>query len=78
MKAVVYSRDGCQWCDRVKSLFESIDVQYLEYKLDKNFTRDQFYNEFETGATFPQVTIDNQHIGGCKETLHYLQGKNLL
>ena len=78
MNAVVYSRDGCQWCDRVKSLFESIDVQYLEYKLDKNFTRDQFYNEFETGATFPQVTIDNQHIGGCKETLRYLQGKNLL
>mgnify|MGYP005702919259 CR=1 FL=1 len=73
MKAVIYSKDDCQWCDRVRQLLVSVDIEYLEYKLDKDFTKDQFYNEFEEGATFPQVSINNKAIGGCKETLHHLQ-----
>ena len=78
MKAVLWSRDNCQWCERVRQLFAHCKIEYLEYKLDKDFTRHQFYEEFEEGATFPQVQLDNKHIGGCKDTLHYLQEKNLI
>jgi glutaredoxin len=62
----------------VKELFAATKIEYLEYKLDKHFNRSQFYEEFEEGATFPQVQIDNKHIGGCKETLKYLQEKNMI
>ena len=78
MKAVLWSRDNCQWCERVRQLFADTNIEYLEYKLDKDFTRKQFYEEFEEGATFPQVQLDNKYIGGCKDTLHYLQEKNLI
>ena len=78
MKAVLWSKDNCQWCERVRQLFTHCKIDYLEYKLDKDFTRRQFFEEFEEGATFPQVQIDNKHIGGCKDTLHYLQEKNLI
>jgi glutaredoxin len=78
MKAVLWSKDNCQWCERVRQLFTHCKIDYLEYKLDKDFTRRQFYEEFEEGATFPQVQLDNKHIGGCKDTLHYLQEKNLI
>ena len=78
MKAVLWSKDNCQWCERVRQLFSHCKIDYLEYKLDKDFTRKQFYEEFEEGATFPQVQLDNKHIGGCKDTLHYLQEKNLI
>ena len=78
MKAVLWSRDNCQWCERVSQLFSATKIEYLEYKLDRDFTRPQFYEEFEEGATFPQVQLDNKHIGGCKETLRYLQEKNLI
>jgi len=78
MKAVLWSKDNCQWCERVRQLFTHCKIEYLEYKLDKDFTRKQFYEEFEEGATFPQVQLDNKHIGGCKDTLHYLQEKNLI
>jgi len=78
MKAVLWSKDNCQWCERVRQLFSHCKIEYLEYKLDKDFTRKQFYEEFEEGATFPQVQLDNKHIGGCKDTLHYLQEKNLI
>ena len=78
MKAVLWSRDNCQWCDRVKELFTATKIDYIEYKLDREFSRAQFYEEFEEGATFPQVQLDNKHIGGCKETLKYLQEKNMI
>ena len=78
MKAVLWSKDNCQWCERVRQLFTHCKIDYLEYKLDKDFTRRQFYEEFEEGATFPQVQLDNKHIGGCKDTLHYLQEQNLI
>ena len=78
MKAVLWSKDNCQWCERVRQLFAATNIEYLEYKLDKDFTRHQFYEEFEESATFPQVQLDNKHIGGCKDTLHYLQKKNLI
>ena len=78
MKAVLWSRDNCQWCERVRQLFAATNIEYLEYKLDKDFTRKQFYEEFEEGATFPQVQLDNEYIGGCKDTLQYLQKKKLI
>ena len=77
-KAVLWSRDNCQWCERVRQLFTATKIEYLEYKLDRDFSRAQFYEEFEEGATFPQVQLDNKHIGGCKETLKYLQEKNMI
>ncbi len=78
MKAVLWSKDNCQWCERVKQLFAHCEIDYLEYKLDKDFTKSQFIQEFKEGATFPQVQLDNKHIGGCKDTLHYLQRKKMI
>ena len=78
MKSVLYSRDNCQWCERVKQLFAATNIDYVEYKYGQHFTKEQFYKEFGEGATFPQVQIDTQHIGGCKETLQYLQKKRLI
>ncbi len=78
MKAVLYSKDNCQWCDRVKTLFDSVKISYLEYKYEQHFTKEQFYAEFGKEATFPQVSIDGYHVGGCKDTLQYLQRHKLL
>jgi glutaredoxin len=78
MHVVVYSKEDCQWCDRVRYLLNHLKFDYLEYKYEEDFTKKQFYDEFGEGATFPQVSIENEHIGGCKETLQYLQDNNLL
>ena len=78
MKAVVYSRDNCQWCERVKQLFAATNITITEYKFGEHFDKKSFYQEFGEGATFPQVQIDNMPIGGCKETLQYLQKKKLI
>ena len=78
MKAVIYTKDACPHCVKVKQVLESLGAQITEYVYDKDFNRDQFYAEFGEGSTFPQVLLDNTHIGGCVETVKYLRGKNLV
>lgn len=73
MKAVVYTKDNCQFCERVKYLLGNLNIEYVEYQFEKDFTRKEFYAEFGRGATFPQVSIDHKYIGGCKETLNYFK-----
>ena len=78
MEVILYSKDNCQWCDRARMLFDAVSVKYIEYKYQKDFTKEQFYDEFGEGSTFPQVSINTKHIGGFKDTLHYFQENNLI
>jgi glutaredoxin len=45
--------------------------------LDTDFTRDQFYAEFGEGSTFPQVVLNDQTLGGCSDTIKYLQENDI-
>jgi hypothetical protein len=76
MQAVIYS-NGSQECDRIASLLKSLGGEFLEYKLNHDFTRRAFESEFGEGATFPQVSLGSKHIGDLKETLHYMSDKGL-
>lgn len=78
MNAVVYTKDNCPYCVRVKEVLKAINVTVTEYRYPEDFDRDQFYAEFGPGSTFPQVIIEGEHIGGCKETVEYLVEKNLV
>jgi hypothetical protein len=70
--ATIYS-NGSQECERVASLLKTLGGEYLEYKLNKHFTQNNFEQEFGPEATYPQVALGYNHIGGLKETLYYLK-----
>ena len=74
----VYSKDGCPYCSKVKQVLDLSGLKYVEYKLGERFDRKSFYDEFGQGATFPQVVVDGKKLGGCTETVKYLQEKNLV
>ncbi len=78
MKFVVYTRNGCPYCDKIKTVFDQKGFKYVEYKLDEEFTKEEFYEEFGQGSTFPQIIMDGQNIGGCSETVNHLIANNLL
>lgn len=73
MKFTVYSKTGCPYCEKIKMIFEYHDFNTVIYTLDVDFTREQFYNEFGEGSTFPQIVLDDKNLGGCTETIKYLQ-----
>ncbi len=78
MNFTIYSKDGCSYCSKAKQLLEYTNQKFVVYNLDKHFTKEQFIEEFGVGKGFPQVTVDGQKLGGCTETLRYLQEKKLI
>ena len=69
----VYSKDGCPYCTKVVQVLELAKLNHVVYKLDKQFNKESFYGEFGNGSTFPQVVMNGRKLGGCSETVKYLQ-----
>ncbi len=81
MSFTVYSKQGCPYCDKIKMVLSDLSIKkgysVICYELGTQFTREEFYSEFGEGSTFPQVVFDQKHIGGCSDTVKYLQENNM-
>ena len=73
----VYSKDGCSHCKQILEVLGISELNYVEYKLDEHFTREAFYQQFGEGATFPQVVLNNENLGGAQESIRYMQKENI-
>lgn len=79
MKFTVYSKVGCPYCDKVTQVLELADLSHVVYKLEEDFTREEFIDQFGYGSTFPQVILnDSENLGGCVDTIRYLQENNII
>tara|TARA_Y100001951_G_C11260909_1_gene252437 strand:- start:936 stop:1175 length:240 start_codon:yes stop_codon:yes gene_type:complete len=74
----VYTKDDCPYCSKIKQVLDGKQIQYREYKLGVHYTREAFQREFGRGCTFPQVLVNSEKLGGCTDTVKYLQEKNLI
>lgn len=67
MQVILYSKDNCPYCDKAKNLLKMKAIEFIEYKLDKDFNRDSLLEMFPHAKTFPVITVDKKHIGGYNE-----------
>lgn len=78
MDVVIYTRDNCSYCEKIKSVFKIQNINFIEYTLGKDFTRENFISEFGENSTFPRVLIDGTLVGGASETVKYLRERGLV
>ena len=78
MKFTVYSKDGCPYCTKVQQVLQLAELQHVVYKLNNDFTREEFYAEFGEGSTFPQVICDDQKLGGSVDTIKFLKEQKIV
>jgi glutaredoxin len=78
MKFTIYSKDGCPYCSKIQQVLELANLQHVVYKLGVDFTHEEFYAEFGQGSTFPQVVLEDKHLGGCTDTVKYLQENSVV
>ena len=78
MNFTVYSRDGCPYCTKIQEVLGLAELKHVIYKLDRDFDRDSFYDQFGQGSTFPQVVLNGDNLGGCTDTVQYLKENNLV
>jgi glutaredoxin 3 len=74
MKAVVWSKYNCPFCDQAKALLESKGIPFEEKKIGDGFTKEDLLEAVPTARTVPQVFIDDQLVGGFNELRAHLKG----
>jgi glutaredoxin 3 len=64
----IYTRPGCGYCSAAKSLLTRKKAAFTEFDVAADSTfRQQMWDRAGAGSTFPQIFIDQIHIGGCDE-----------
>jgi len=78
MTFIVFSKDGCPSCMKVQKVLQLAEVKHVIYKVNRDFTRDEFVQNFGRDATYPKVVLEDKLIGGCVETVKYLREQKLV
>ena len=65
MKAEIYSRTNCVFCDKAKIRLNKYNPTV--HMLDQDYTRQDFFKKFPNAKTFPQIIINDKHVGGYRE-----------
>jgi glutaredoxin len=73
MKAIVWSKDNCTFCDQAKSLLEQRNIAYEEKKIGHGYTREDLLEAVPTARTVPQIFVNNNHVGGFTELRKYIE-----
>ena len=74
----VYSKSGCQYCGKIIQVLEHIKASYIVNSLNEHFDKDSFYGEFGNGTSFPQILLNGKKLGGCIDTIKYLQEEQIV
>ena len=78
MNFIVFSKQNCPYCYKVKQVLELTGNKFVIQTLDEDFTREDFYAKFGEGSTFPQVVCDDKKLGGCVDTIKFLREQSVI
>ena len=67
MKAIVWSKYHCPYCDQAKALLASKGIQFEERKIGDGYTKEDLLEAVPTARTVPQIFLDDKLIGGFTE-----------
>jgi glutaredoxin 3 len=75
MKATVWSKNSCPFCDQAKALLESKGIEFEERNVESGpWTKDQLLAAVPTARSLPQVFLNDEYIGGFTQLRMKLQG----
>jgi glutaredoxin len=74
MKAIVWSKNGCPFCDQAKNLLKSKNIEFEERNIEVDWSREQLIEAVPNARTLPQIFLDEQLVGGFTELRTRLNG----
>ena len=72
MKAIVWSKYHCPYCDQAKALLKSKNIEFEERKIGDGYTKEELLEAIPTARTVPQIIIDGKLIGGFTDLQKYV------
>lgn len=67
MKATIWSKYHCPYCDQAKALLKSRGFEIEERKLGDGYTKEDLLEAIPTARTVPQIFLGEEYVGGFNE-----------
>jgi glutaredoxin 3 len=74
MKAIVYSKYNCPYCDQAKALLIQKGIPFEERKIGDGYSKEDLLEAVPNARTVPQIFLDGELIGGFTELRAHLNG----
>jgi glutaredoxin len=76
MKAIVWSKDNCAFCDQAKALLNQRGIEFEERRIGHGWSREQLLESVPSARTVPQIFLDEELVGGFTELRQRLKDAN--
>jgi glutaredoxin len=74
MKAIVWSKYHCPYCDQAKALLKMKGIAFEEKKIGDGYTKEDLLEAVPSARTVPQIFIEDELVGGFIELKARLNG----
>ena len=73
MKAVIWSKYDCPFCDQAKELLKLKGYEIEERKIGDGYTKEELVEAVPTARSVPQIFIEDKLVGGFNELQRYFE-----
>lgn len=74
MRAIIWSKYNCPYCDQAKSLLQLKGIAYEERKIGDGYTKEDLLEAVPTARSVPQIFLNEEYVGGFTELEQKLLG----
>jgi len=67
MKAIIWSKYHCPYCDQAKALLTSKGIVFEEKKIGDGYTKEELLEAVPAARSVPQIFLDGKLVGGFTE-----------
>ena len=67
MKAIVWSKNQCPYCDQAKNLLKMKGIEYEERNINNGWDKEDLLSVVPGARTVPQIFLDEELVGGFTE-----------
>ena len=67
MKATVWSKYNCHYCDQAKALLKQKGIPFEEKKIGDGYTKEELLEAVPSARTVPQIFLGDELVGGFTE-----------
>lgn len=67
MKAVIWSKYSCPYCEQAKALLTQKGYEIEERKIGDGYTKEELLEAVPNARTVPQIFLGEEYVGGFNE-----------
>ena len=67
MKAIIWSKYHCSYCDQAKALLKQKGIPFEERKIGDGWSKEELLEAVPNARAVPQIFLNEEYIGGFNE-----------